>query len=403
MYTRTIIILLLSLGIITACSKSKEGAPDQEQSQGPPLEETRSYINEIVLKWEALSGATKYEVRYAETEGMEDPTVVETNKPGLTIQNLKRAHAYFIQVRGRLTDDWTSWSNVSRVSTATFEAAMTTYNILGIEADPVVEPEFAWHLRKDALKSMILQANNNPDIICFQETALLAGELSDMLAADYDTHISAREVSARVIAWKPDKFSLVSYDDDLDIFGTEVSGRDKQRYVSHVRLKALESGKEVLVYNVHIPASSGLPKAEGQRIRSVGTRNLATHVKKQQAETGLPVVIMGDFNNYPGTVIDGNSSSFMIMNEQGIEDTFETALTRSNADYSTTVNRATSTVKPGENGDARIDYIFSYPSDKVTTSAYEIVINFEAGSSTRLQKPVPSDHHPVRSVLQFTY
>src|SRR5690606_9529399 len=110
------------------------------------------------------------------------------------------------------------------------------------------------------------------------------------------------------------------------------------------------------------PASSGLPKAEGQRIRSIGTRNLAMHVKKKHEDTGLPVIITGDFNNYPETVIDGHASSVIIMDEHGIEDTFQTALSRNNADYSTTVNRATSTVKPGEEGSARIDYIFSYPS-----------------------------------------
>lgn len=403
MKKRNILALLLSLVVTIACTKSNKDIPEPNETYGPQVTETTSYSNGIVLYWEQVSGATKYEVQYAKTEDMKEATVIEASTPVTDVKNLEKSRSYYFQIRALLTDGWTSWSKVSTVNTASFEAVVTTYNIMGVEADPVVEPEFAWNLRKDALKSMVLQSNNNADIVAFQETRLLADELSEMLQGHYECHVSERDVSARVIAWKPEKFELVSYDDNIDIFGSEVSGHNTARYPTHVRLREIETGKEILIYSAHVPAGSNLAKEEAQRIRSVGAQKLAAHAKQKRQDTGLPVIIMGDFNSYPETVIEGHSSPCIIMKEEGLEDTFDNAVERTNVNYSTTVNRATSTVKPGQNGDTRIDYIFTYPSGQVAVTKFDILINFEEGSSTRLQKPVPSDHHPVRTVLHFTY
>src|SRR5699024_8010719 len=138
---------------------------------------------------------------------------------------------------------------------------------------------------------------------------------------------------------------------------------------------------------------SNLPREEAQRSRSVGAQNLVAHAKQKRQETGLPVIIMGDFNSYPETVIEGYSSPCIIMKEEGLEDTFDKALERTNIDYATTVNRVTSSVKQGQNGSSRIDYIFNYISTQIAFTTFDILINFEMGSSSRLQKPVPSDHH----------
>ena len=395
---------MVSLTIMIACTKTNGTEPTgPDAPYNSEITVQNSYTNNIVLHWQRLSGETKYEVRYAVAENMVDAVTFESNTPTIDIKNLEKSQIYYIQIRAQTSKGWTDWSTVKRISTAAFAVAVTTYNILGIEADDVVEPEYAWHLRKDALKQMVLQENNNPDIIGFQETTTLAEELVDMFKDHYGCHVSARGVSARLICWKPEKFELVSYDDNIDIFGTEVSGHNTARYPTYVRLKEMTTGKEILVYSVHVPAGSNLPREEAQRIRAVGAQNLAIHAKQRKQETNLPVIIMGDFNSYPETVIGGHSSPCIIMKDQRIEDTFDKAVQRTNVNYSTTVNRATSTVKPGQNGDTRIDYIFTYPTDQVTVTRFDILINFEEGSSSRLQKPVPSDHHPVRSVLHFTY
>lgn len=404
MKIKNIFVFVLLTVLTVACTKTNDTTPDGErETYDPDLIAARSYSTNIVLQWEELPDVSKYEVRYAETEDMDGATVLESNVAAVDIENLQKSHSYYVQLRALRSEGWTEWSRAKSMNTASFEAAITTYNILGIEADDAVEPEFAWHLRKDAFKSMVLQSNNNADIVGFQEARMLADELSEMLQDHYECHVSEREVSARMIAWKPERFELVSYDDNIDIFGSEVKGQNTARYPTHVRLKEIDTGKEVLVYSVHVPAGSNLPREEAQRIRSVGAQNLVAHAKQKRQETGLPVIIMGDFNSYPETVIEGYSSPCIIMKEEGLEDTFDKALERTNIDYATTVNRVTSSVKPGQNGSSRIDYIFMYPSTQIAVTTFDILINFEMGSSSRLQKPVPSDHHPVRSVLHFTY
>ncbi|WP_161554466.1 endonuclease/exonuclease/phosphatase family protein [Sinomicrobium soli] len=398
-----LLICSLLFVMILACSSKSEDEEGTAKMAAPDFTAQNSYMDRLVLNWETLSGATEYEVRYSDAENMTDAELIKTGKTFVDIENLEKGSSYFFQVRAQLKSGWTDWSAINQINTASFEASITTYNVLGVEADPNVEPEYAWHLRKEALKAMILQANNNPDIIAFQETTTVAPEIKEMIGENYDSHISEREVSARLISWKPGKFELVSYNDDIDIFGSEVTGRNTARYIAHVRLREIETGKEILVYNVHVPASTNLPKKDGQRIRQIGARNLAEYVKQEVKESGLPAVVLGDLNNYFDTVVEGIKSAPKVLSENGFADTFQEAPTRTNEDYSTTVNRATSSVKPGENGSRRLDYIFVYPGEQVSIGDYSIIINFSEGSSTRLQEPVPSDHHPVKSVLYFSY
>lgn len=398
------ILLSMLFFVPLACSSTNENIPEVPgKTYAPEITTIASYTTNIVLEWEGLPDASKYEVEYAQTEKMVDPISLESRTANVDIKNLQKSQSYFIRIRALTPDGWTEWSNPSTMTTASFEAVVTSYNILGVEADENVEPEFAWHLRKDVFKNMVLQENNNADIVGFQETRTLAEDLVEMFEDHYEGHVSSREVSARLICWKPEKFELVSYDDDVDVFGAEVSGRNTARYPTQVRLREKATGKELLVYNVHLPAGSNVPREEAQWVRSVGAKNLAQHIKQEAGNTGLPVIVMGDFNNYPETVIEGNASSCIILKEAGFEDTFDKAQEKTNINYSTTVNRVTSSVKPGEKGSARIDYIFTYPKGKMAVTKYDILINFEPGSSSRLQKPVPSDHHPVRSVLHFVY
>lgn len=398
-----LIFLTLLFAFTLGCSSNSDEDQQVPKINSPEFNTANSYMDSIELNWESLAAAIEYEIRYADQENMVDAQSIKTEETSIDIKNLEKGSSYFFQVRASLNSGWSDWSDTSQVNTASFEVSITTYNVLGIEADPKVEPEFAWDNRKEALKAMILQQNNNPDIIAFQETTLLAPQIKEMLKEHYDSYISEKEVSARLISWKPDKFELVSYNNNIDIFGSKVEGRNTARYVGNVRLREIESGKELLVYNVHVPASSNLPREEGQKIRQIGARNLAEYVKKEVKETGLPAIVLGDLNNYFDTVIEGIKSAPKVLSENGFIDTFQQASTRTNEDYSTTVNRATSSVKPGEDGSKRLDYIFAYPLEQVSITDYSILINFSEGSSTRLQTPVPSDHHPVKSTLYFSY
>lgn len=398
--------LLLFL-MTVACSKSIDANEDDGggiKIEAPHFTAQRSYTNNVVLNWKELSGAIKYEIRYANKADMIGASVVTTNETSTKIKDLAKGNSYFFQVRANLKSEWSEWSEVKKINTASFGASITTYNVLSKGSDPNVEPEFAWDNRKEALKEMILQESNNADIIAFQESSLVVDEIKQMIDGVYDSHTSKRElISGRLISWKPEKFELVDYDDDIDIFGSEVTGGEGARHVGHVRLREIETGKELLVYSLHVPASTNKPKQEGQRIRNIGARNVAKYAKQKSEELGIPAIVMGDFNNYINTVVEGIISAPKTMIENGFEDTYEIALERTNKDIGTVVNRVTSSIKPGKNGSGRIDYIFTYPMEEVSVTNYSILINFEEGSSTRLKKPVPSDHHPVKSILNFTY
>lgn len=400
-------VCLLLFVMTIACSGSDDASDDQGETPmtgAPNFTTQSSYTNSIILNWEELSGATKYEIRYGNKEDLIDPSMAPTNETSLEIKNLEKGNSYFFQVRAGLKSGWSEWSKVKKINTASFKASITTYNVLSIGSDPKVGPDWAWAVRTEALKQIILQDNNNPDIISFQESNKGGEEIKQMIIEKYDTHISKREaVSASLIAWKSDKFELVDFNDDIDIFGSEVTGGDGARYVGHVRLREKETGKELLVYSVHVPASTNKPKKEGQRIRQIGAQNLATYAKQKSQELGIPAAVMGDFNNYFDTVVEGIQSAPKTMSENGFEDTFQGALNRTNEDVGTAVNRNTFSIKPGKDGSKRLDYIFTYPKEQVSVGDYSIIVNFEEGSSTRLQRPVPSDHHPVKSVLYFTY
>lgn len=395
-------IFLMLFVLTVICTASNAEAQKLNQQDVPLITTSSSYIDNINIRWKNALNAERYQVRYAKQEDMTGSTVLETKEPKIDIVNLQKGNDYYLQVRALNADSWTEWSPVKKVRTASFSASVTTYNSLSATAK--VQPEYAWNLRKDAFKEIVMQKNNNPDIIAFQESTQMAGELVDMFDQYYDSHVSAREASsARVISWKREKFKLVSFNDDEDIFGSEVTGGDGARYITQVRLKEIETGKELMVFSIHVPASTNKPREEGQRIRNVGATNLAKYVKEQEKKFGIPAIVVGDFNNYPKTVINGLSSAAMVLVENGFQDTFDEALTHTNENYSTTLDRATSSVKVGLNGSKRIDYIFTYPADQVSVSDYSIIINFEKGSTSQLQKPVPSDHHPVRAVLHFTY
>lgn len=156
-----------------ACSGSDGVIEDDGGSnkiEAPNFTAQRSYTNSVVLNWEDLSGATKYEIRYGNKEDMSGAGMMPTNETSAKIANLEKGNSYFFQVRTFSKSDWSEWSKVKKVNTASFDASVTTYNALSKGSDPNVEPEFAWDNRKEALKEKILQESNNADIIAFQES-----------------------------------------------------------------------------------------------------------------------------------------------------------------------------------------------------------------------------------------
>lgn len=395
-------VFLLLIFLMVSCSKmgQADDIVEELKGNGPVVRGTERYLDRIVLTWETVGGSSRYEVRYAQDSDMSDATVLPNGAVSLAVDGLDADQTYYWQVRAEVRGTWTNWSAVTRASTASFEASVAAYNILGAQHDPNIEPEFAWHLRKEAFRDIVLQADNNPDILSLQEANAQIDDVIGLLGEHYDYHVSPRTISPKAVLWKPDRFELVSFDDDIDIFGSSVSGYASQRYATQVRLRERNTGKELLVYNLHIPEGGN---RERQEIRGIATRNVAAHAKSQVSQSKLPVIVLGDLNNYPETVIDGLPSAPMVLKNNGFQDTFDIALEQINGNYGTSVNRATSTARIGENGSMRIDYVFAYPLDQVAVTQYATIINFAGSSSTQLERPVPSDHHPVRAVLHLAY
>src|SRR5690606_37412 len=122
---------------------------------------------------------------------------------------------YHIQARAQTGTVWQEWSDIVQARTAEFEASFGTYNILGVAHDDIY-PENTWATRKLAVRDIIVQAGNHPDISGIQEAiaTVQMGEVLDLLDGyGYDSYVSAREISCRAIFWKANRFRLIDAED----------------------------------------------------------------------------------------------------------------------------------------------------------------------------------------------
>lgn len=119
--------------------------------------------------------------------------------------------------------------------------------------------------------------------------------------------------------------------------------------------------------------------------------NLCPLAARKSAETGCPVIVLGDMNCTPNRLIGGIPSSPQVYKSHGFLDTFTQTRQRTNENYATYSSSAAVVeecrVEVGENGSRRIDYIFTYPESRVTTTRYATVLNF-AEDGTANQTPV---------------
>lgn len=284
--------------------------------------------------------------------------------------------------------------------TVYFETTVGTYNILGVAHDETY-PNNPWAERKQAVKAILLQADNHPDIFGIQEVIMTAqmNEVTALMAgAGYDSYVSPKEISCRAIFWKSDSYSLVNAE-DVEILPSATTGYITQRFATHVTLTHVATGQQVDVYNIHLPYRS-----DRQQIRNTAATTLSKQIRERYQIRQHPVILMGDFNNYYDTVVDGIQGAPRVFISNGFSDTYQGTTNRINPGYQTSNDLWNAVAERGpENGNSRIDYIMMYPAVRFGVTDYRIIINFVPGSDVNLQKPVPSDHHPVRSTLQVFY
>lgn len=286
------------------------------------------------------------------------------------------------------------------------EVSVTTYNLLSKK----FHNKSPWELRRDKVAEIIRQEGHRPDILGCEEVSdpEQMNDLVELLRADYDYREMGIEASPRIIFWRKGRFDAQeSGNIDLLAGFPEYAPDDyfTSRFANYVRLRERNTGCEVLVYLVHVK-SGGRRHDDYQLLRRQCIQGLCRVAKAESARSGgVPVIAMGDLNNYAKNITNGIPSAPLTFVEEGFADSFDLASERVNAGYKTYSSQACidegRATRAGE--DERLDYIFLYPSDCATVARWAAVINFLPGSEELVGKPIPSDHHPVNARLTFHY
>ena len=154
-------------------------------------------------------------------------------------------------------------------------------------------------------------------------------------------------------------------------------------------------------YDIHVKTNSSSVSYQQLRFDCITGLLPAAEFRSKHAG-GIPVVILGDFNNYLQTVEQGCISAPAACIQGGYADAATTARTRKNFEYKTYVTDVNEGVVSTWSGkDSRLDYIFVRSDRDFDIESYQTVIDFLPGSTTQIRTPVPSDHCPVNAVIKF--
>lgn len=280
---------------------------------------------------------------------------------------------------------------------------VTTYNMLSTEYDDHY-PGITWQTRRNAFASMVRHPDNDPDILAIQEghERPQVDDLTTLLGRCYEHFTVTEDVSPRAIIWKAAKFDRLDAG-TVELFDPSVEGYLHQRFGTWVRLEHLGTGQQLMVLNVHLPSGAS---EERHEIRYHAAQAMAEQVQQWSAEYGdIPVILLGDFNSYYNTVIGGYESGPKLLTSLGLPEAYAAAPadTRLNPDYETYLDLNAAKAKPGVDGTRRLDYVHTYPTDRVEVLSWRLLINFREGSDTDLRTPVPSDHHPTSVTLRLSW
>lgn len=281
-----------------------------------------------------------------------------------------------------------------------FTVSVSSFNLLGVYS------KLSWEPRQEAVRAIITRADHDPDVIGFQEcnTNPIKSSMPTLLADAYTFHVSKdTDCDAALIAWKTDKYELVEggTTDMLQANPAYTADKKKNNLAHWVRLKEKAGGREFLLYNIHVKTNSSTVSYQQLRYDCIqGLLEIAAFRSKHSGD--IPVLIVGDFNNYLQTVEEGCISAPAACLAGGYADAAAAARTRKNFQYKTYVTDVNEgIVSTWSSKDSRLDYIFFRSFRAAEVESYQTVIDFVSGSTTRIQTPVPSDHCPVNAVIKF--
>src|SRR5690606_13307422 len=269
------------------------------------------HTHALHVELENVRYASKYEIRYSTDSLMQHANHKEVTTTEEEIPHLKANASYYVQARVLLNGEWSAWSDVAYCQMALFMTTIGTFNILSAQYDHVF-PNNSWEERKESMNATILQEDNFPDIMGIQEGMVKDQvlELTALLEDHYTAHISHRDISPRAIFWKPTKYELVEFDDDIEVLDKDVNGYSTTRYVTYVRLKEKTSKKELLIINLHAPSNY---RGNKEMIRNMLASNVAEKAKElSKKANNAPVFVLGDFNALPCAKVNKNVTAPMI-------------------------------------------------------------------------------------------
>ena len=377
-----------------ACSDDEESAAD---AMG--LTTMAAYTDGLELSWEAVPGAVGYEVEYASASGAE---TLRAGDPKIALMDLMPGTEYSVRVRSIGENSSGAWIGPVKARTAAFSVSLTSYNVLATEA------KSPWEGRVQAVHDLIRKADHDPDVLCLQEcgTDPVLSDMQRLLADEYDVHVVAVSTAdPALIFWKRDKFEKTGAGYTNMLLGDpNYTSADfpTSRYAHFVKLREKNSGKEFLVYNIHIKTNGTSTSYQKLRYDCISALCPAARQRASE-EGGIPVFILGDFNNYWNTVDNGVISAPAACASFGFVDSPTIARECVNLNYKTSSVDLNGFAEPRDNGNYRIDYVFGYSFTPFGVSKYQTVIDYVDKATHRIATPVPSDHHPVNAIFHLSY
>lgn len=386
--------------LTTACSGgADDGATGNEPVYNPSdLHVSAVYADAVELSWTPEAGASEYEIEYA--TGSATKTIRSAVSECL-IEGLPADTDMKFRIRTIRNGAEGPWSGLISGSTAAFAVSVTSFNVLGVES------KADWSPREAAVGAIIRRADHNPDIICLQEckNEPMFTSVQRMLSGDYSFHTLQKtqpDADPTLIGWKQDRFELVSGGSiDMLLGNVSYAAGDyaNGRYAHYVQLRERKSGRELLVYNIHVKAGG----TEFQQVRYDCVSTLCPVAISRAEKAGVPVLVMGDFNNYMTTWAGDIPPAPYVCVQNGFTEVSTIARECLNLNYKTSGVDLSGAATPRSDGNSRIDYIFAWSTHPFGVSKYQTVIDFVEGSTTKLKTPVPSDHHPVNATIHLAY
>jgi endonuclease/exonuclease/phosphatase family metal-dependent hydrolase len=243
------------------------------------------------------------------------------------------------------------------------------------------KPPNAWPQRRPVMRECIEKLN--PDLIGTQEG--LYQQIKD-IAQDlppYEWLGLGRDGGSRgefmAVFYRRDRFEPLEYDhfwlsDTPSVIASSTWGNSNRRMVTWVKFLDRRTERQFYFFNTHLDHQI-----------QVAREKSATLIREriEALKTPLPVVLVGDFN----VVAARNKAYEILVNENGLSDTWTTASVRRNERMSTFHGFST-----GQEAGQRIDWILA--RGPVAADATEIVTFQKDGQ-------YPSDHFPVVAWLRF--